>query len=31
MIKVAPSLLAADFLNIGSEIERMAQAGVEPL
>ena len=31
MIKVAPSLLAADFLNIGSEIERMAQAGVDYL
>lgn len=31
MIKVAPSLLAADFLNIGSEIERMADAGVDYL
>ena len=31
MIKVAPSLLAADFLNMGSEIERMAQAGVDYL
>ena len=31
MIKVAPSLLAADFLNIGSEIERMAKAGVDYL
>lgn len=31
MIKVAPSLLAADFLNIGSEIDRMAQAGVDYL
>ncbi|MBQ9951298.1 MAG: ribulose-phosphate 3-epimerase [Clostridia bacterium] len=31
MIKVAPSLLAADFLNMGSEIKRMAQAGVDYL
>ena len=31
MIKVAPSLLAADFLNMGAEIERMAQAGVDYL
>lgn len=31
MIKVAPSLLAADFLNMGSEIERMAQAGADYL
>lgn len=29
MIKVAPSLLAADFLKIGSEIERMAEAGAD--
>ena len=27
MIKVAPSLLAADFLNMGSEIKRMYDAG----
>ena len=31
MIKVAPSLRAADFLNMGSEIKRMAQAGVDYL
>lgn len=31
MIKVAPSLLAADFLNIGTEIERMAEAGADYL
>lgn len=31
MIKVAPSLLAADFLNMGAEIERMADAGVDYL
>lgn len=31
MIKVAPSLLAADFLNMGAEIERMAEAGVDYL
>jgi len=29
MIKVAPSLLAADFLNIGSEIKRMYDAGAD--
>lgn len=29
MIKVAPSLLAADFLNMGEEIERMARAGAD--
>ncbi len=29
MIKVAPSLLAANFLNIGSEIERMRDAGAD--
>lgn len=31
MIKVAPSLLAADFLKMGEEIERMAEAGVDYL
>lgn len=31
MIKVAPSLLAADFLNMGAEIERMADAGADYL
>ena len=31
MIKLAPSLLAADFLKIGDEIERMAQAGADYL
>ena len=31
MIKVAPSLLAADFLNMGEEIERMARAGADYL
>lgn len=29
MIKVAPSLLAANFLNIGSEIQRMYDAGAD--
>lgn len=29
MIKVAPSLLAADFLTIGSEIRRMREAGAD--
>ncbi len=31
MIKIAPSLLAADFLKIGDEIERMAAAGADVL
>ena len=31
MIKVAPSLLAADYLHIGDEIRRMADAGAEYL
>ena len=31
MIKLAPSLLAADFLKIGEEIERMAAAGADYL
>lgn len=31
MIKVAPSLLAADFLNMGAEIERVARAGADYL
>ena len=31
MIKVAPSLLAADFLNMGVEIGRMAAAGADYL
>lgn len=31
MIKLAPSLLAADFLKIGAEIERMAEAGADYL
>lgn len=31
MIKVAPSLLAADFLNMGAEIRRMKDAGVDYL
>lgn len=31
MIKVAPSLLAADFLNLGGEIERVAGAGADYL
>ena len=31
MIKVAPSLLAADYLKIGAEIERMAEAGADLL
>ena len=29
MIKVAPSLLAADYLNIGEDIRRMADAGAD--
>lgn len=31
MIKVAPSLLAADFLNLKTEIQRMAEAGADYL
>ena len=31
MIKIAPSLLAANYLKIGEEIERMADAGVDYL
>ena len=31
MIKVAPSLLAADYLHIGDEIRRMADAGADVL
>lgn len=31
MIKVAPSMLAADYLKLGEEIERMAQAGADYL
>ncbi|MBR0368076.1 MAG: ribulose-phosphate 3-epimerase [Clostridia bacterium] len=31
MIKIAPSLLAADYLNIGGEIRRMADAGADYL
>ena len=31
MIKIAPSLLSADFLKIGEEIERMAAAGADYL
>ena len=31
MIKVAPSLLAADFLNMGAGIERVARAGADYL
>ena len=31
MIKVAPSILAADFLNLDREITRMAQAGADYL
>lgn len=29
MIKIAPSLLAADFLHMGDEIDRMADAGAD--
>ena len=29
MLKVAPSLLAADFLRIGDEIRRMKEAGAD--
>ena len=31
MIKVAPSLLAADYLRVGEEIRRMAEAGADIL
>lgn len=31
MIKIAPSMLAADFLKLGEEIERMADAGADYL
>ena len=31
MIKVAPSLLAADYLRIGEEIRRVAEAGADYL
>ncbi len=31
MIKIAPSLLAADYLKIGDEIRRMAEAGADYL
>ena len=31
MIKIAPSLLAADFRKVGAEIERMAAAGADYL
>ena len=31
MVKVAPSLLSADFRNMGAEIERMAAAGADYL
>ena len=31
MVKVAPSLLAADFRAMGAEIERMAAAGADYL
>ena len=31
MIKIAPSLLAADYLRIGDEIRRMAEAGADYL
>ena len=31
MIKLAPSVLAADFLKLGEEIERMAAAGADYL
>jgi len=29
MIKIAPSLLAADYLKIGEEIDRVAEAGAD--
>ena len=31
MIKIAPSLLAANYLKLGEEIERMAAAGADYL
>ena len=31
MVKVGPSLLAADFRVMGAEIERMAEAGADYL
>ena len=29
MIKIAASILAADFLNLGADVERMRQAGAD--
>ena len=31
MIKIGPSMLSADFLNLGAEVERMAAAGADYL
>ena len=31
MIKIAASILAADFLNLGADVERMRQAGADYL
>ena len=31
MIKIAPSLLAADYLRFGDEVRRMAEAGADYL
>ena len=31
MIKIAPSLLAADYMNLGTDIRRMAEAGADVL
>ena len=31
MIKIAPSLLAADYLNLGADVRRMAEAGADVL
>ena len=31
MIKIAPSLLAADYMNLGADIRRMAEAGADVL
>ena len=31
MVKIAPSLLSADFLNMGADIQRMADAGADYL
>ena len=29
MVKISPSILASDFANLGNEVKRMEEAGVE--